>query len=275
MSESESENKWAVVVVFSHWPLAQLYSFIEEELEADKEQIGVMRIDRVKGKESNRTIMLVDKAIFDVAEEKGYTKRQQELDFRMSKYEIRDFDLPRRGCSNNLYVPVPTKISGVDARSQLENKLEVLSEFGLLENVKPRLVLPLKSRETGGEHNGSAYITFPKSVPVETIALVRLLLHDTRFYYTESDFDLMKCFWAKIFDKAPVNHGGKRGKKTRVNKDKREERQKAPAPIKIMKTVPEFVPKSNSVDVMTADLPVDPSVNGEEKVDLSKFPPLR
>ncbi len=194
-----TENKktsYAVVVVFSNWALRQLCMFLEDELGARQEQIGVMRIDRAKGKETNRTIMLVERSLLDTAEKKGFTTQQRGVDFKMTEYEVRDHNKPKDGFTRNFFVPLPEKISASDAQAQLENKLDVFCNFGLFEKNRPRLKIPLESRESE-KHRGRAFVTFARETGDEQIALARILLHDTRLYTSESDYELMKCFWAK------------------------------------------------------------------------------
>lgn len=197
-TDTPVKTTYVVAVAFSRWPLGQLCQFLEERLFVTQDQIGVMRIDRFKGKETNRTILLLTRSVFDQASERGYTQQQQGLDFKLAEYELRDHNLPKEGYTRNFFVPLPNSLSGDEARDQLQNKLDVLCRFGMFTD-KPRLKIPLKSRETG-EHRGQAYVTFSHQTPVTTTALARVLLHDTRLYTKQDDtedFERMQCFWAK------------------------------------------------------------------------------
>jgi hypothetical protein len=57
--------------------------------------------------------------------------------------------------------------------------------------------IPTKSREIG-DLKGQCYVSF-KSIDDDTIALVRILLHDTRWCDdgSENRAPLLKCFWAR------------------------------------------------------------------------------
>ena len=188
---------YAVAVVFSRWPLKQMCAFLEDQFGATEDQIGVMRIDRVKGKETNRTIMLVDRALFDKADAKGFTRQQRGLDFKMTEYELREHNFPKEGFTHNFYIPVPAELSADDARSQLQCKLDALVAFGMFSKESPpSLKLPLKSRETV-EHRGQAFVTFARETSDNAIALARVLLHDTRLYTSDETYDRMSCFWAR------------------------------------------------------------------------------
>ena len=207
---NDNENKYAVVIVFSSWLLEDICAFLENELGATDEQIGLIRIDRVKDgdqyKETNRTILLLDRCLLDTAAKMGYT--QYNRNFKMAEYEVREHNLPRKGSSRNFYIPLPKELSGSDARAQIQNKLDVLMRFGMFPRSRPRLNIPLVSRETGGTHKNMAFVSFSKDTPVETIALARILIHDTRLYTAEEEFGLMKCFWARENKKNKGNRDG-------------------------------------------------------------------
>ena len=205
-TQTIEKTSYAVALVFSGWPLAKLCMFLEDELGATQEQIGVMRIDRVRGQETNRTIMLLDRLLLDRALESGFTGSQRGLDFKMNEYEIREHNLPKDGYTRNFYIPLPKGLPAPDAQAQLENKIAVLGGFGMFGKTQPRLKIPLVSRESG-EHRGRAFITFARETSTEELALARILLHDTRLYTTEEDWELMKCFWAK--ERAPRSPKGK------------------------------------------------------------------
>jgi hypothetical protein len=177
------------------------------------EQVGVMRIDRFKGVETNRTILLLSRSVYDTADRLGYTQQQRGLDFKLTEYQLRDHNLPKLGFTRNFFIPLPTALNADEAREQLQNKLDVLCGFGMfLEAERPRLKIPIKSRETG-EHRGQAYVTFAHQTPVAVVALARILLHDTRLYTKADDehFERMSCFWAR--DKEDNNQGNKQGGK--------------------------------------------------------------
>jgi len=188
---------YAVVVVFSRWQLRKLCSYLEDELGATKEHIGVMRIDRSKGQETNRTVMLLDRGVLDEAKRKGLTEQQKGLDFRMVEYEIREHDKPEEGYTRNLYIPLPEDLSSGYAQFQLENKLNVLCKFGMFAKSAPRVKIPLTSRESEA-HRGRAFVTFSRDTDDDEAVLARVLLKQTRLYLDdEESFKLMLCFWAK------------------------------------------------------------------------------
>lgn len=198
-TQNKTTQTYAVAIVFSQWKLGRLCAFLEDELGARQEQIGFMRIDRFKGRETNRTILLLERSLFDAAAARGFTRQQRGLDFKMTEYELREHNFPKEGYTRNFYIPLPEGLVEDEARAQLQNKLDVLVDFGVFSKEQaPRLKIPLKSRETG-EHRGQAFVTFSRETADDPIALARILLHDTRLYTGagDEDWQRMRCFWAK------------------------------------------------------------------------------
>ena len=192
---------YAVVVIFSRLPLRYICKFLEEDLGSTEDDIGVIKIDRKRdGTETNRTIVLLKKSLLDKAKESGYTESNRNLDFKMVEYEVRQYNLPKEGYTSNFFIPIPKEVGGENIRHQLQNKIDVLTKFGLFGEIKPYLNIPIESRETGN-HKGRAFITFPRNMDMKIAALARICLHDTRIYLDEDKFELMKCYWARFVPK--------------------------------------------------------------------------
>jgi hypothetical protein len=265
-NQSTKKTQYAVVIIFSGWPLKHLCAFLEDELGADQNQIGVMRIDRNRGQETNRTILLIDRTLLDRAQnhpEYGdLTKFQKGLDFKITEYELRDHNYPKEGYTRNYYIPLPKALTAADDQAPLENKLEVLSDFGLFEKSRPRLKIPIVSRESG-EHKGRGFVTFSRETTIQEIALGRILLHDTRLYTDEENYDLMKCFWAKARPpRSPLTKKGKQSKGRQMGKKERK-----PVP---KKKVAQGKADQGKVPVIK---PLSPGENQWDK-PLTPLPPL-
>jgi hypothetical protein len=238
---TDNATTYAVVVVFSKWPLRQLCAFLEDELGASQDQIGLMRIDRSKGQETNRTIMLVKRELLTTAEKKGFTEHKKGVDFQMSEYGVREFNKPQKGYTRNFFIPLPEKVTFTDATAQLENKLDIFCKFGMFEKNKPRLNIPLASRETE-KHSGHAFVTFSRETKNDEIVLARILLNDTRIYTNETEYELMKCLWARdrTHPSTPKDSSGKTGAKKSYNRTgTKTNRKKAPGK--------KFMPRDNKV----------------------------
>ena len=228
MSDSENtQTPYAVVIVFSGWRLDQICSFMEEELDAREEQIGLIRIDRTKGEETNRTIMLIERSLLEDAVAKGYDKFQRKLDFKISEYEIRDYNKPREGFSSNFFIPIKKELSTRSFIDQMETKLNILTSFGMFtRNTHPRLNVPLESRESG-EHRGRGFVTFREDTDLEVISMARILLNDTRLYIKD-EYHLMGCFWAR--QQTGKNQGKKKSKRTNRTIKKKPDGDSVPKP---------------------------------------------
>ena len=213
---------YIIAIVFSSWPLSGILVFLEDKLAAERNQIGIVRVDRFKGKETNRTIMLMDRKLFNEAIEDGLDKNKKSVDFKIAEYQLRPHNYPKSGYSSNLYIPLPDKISSDNASRQIQKKIDICVKFGLLTKGQARLNIPLKSRETG-VHNGKAYITFNKDVPNNIPPSIKIILNDTRLYLDdETSNELMICYWA--IDK----------KRTKFKKGKRNNRKyEMKSPIKL------------------------------------------
>lgn len=189
-----NDEKYVVGLIFSNWSLTEIKTFLEVRLEATTSQIGIMRVDRFQDKETNRTIILMDRQIYDRALTEGLDKPQKSIDFKITEYQLRPRNYPRDGFSNNLFIPLPKELNVESASKQIQLKIDICVKFGLLEKGQAKLAIPLKSRELGS-HRGAAYITFPRDF--ELAPLVKVVLSDTRLYLPDETNQLMKVFWAR------------------------------------------------------------------------------
>lgn len=209
--EAEKSANYVVAVIFSRWTLMEIFDFMEDYLKAEKEQIASARIDRYRTKErqmreSNRTIVLMERSLFQEAVVKGLDQNQDGLDFRISEYTLSDRQYPRENQRANLFLKFPQDIPYKDIDIQLREKLKKFRNLRLVCH-DYRLVIPLNSRETG-EHKGYGYLNFTKdNLNVRT--LVKILLHDSRLYNDQDPDNVyhLSAFWCRD------NRGKKRKEK--------------------------------------------------------------
>lgn len=193
-----SNLPYKVVVIYSGWSL----SSIEDKLYhyGTDTDFGMCRVDRYKSEETNRTICLMRTEFFRHLMDAGYSKRKYGEDFSCTEYTLRPHNFPKEGESNNLFISLPKELSASECRSQLERKLQSISEFGVFAAEDMKINLPMKSREND-IHNGSAFVTFKREMPLEIIALIKILLHDTWWHSSaEMPADwrvLCQCYWAR------------------------------------------------------------------------------
>ena len=228
----ENEN-FVVAIVFSQWTLRAIVEFLEDRLEATKEEIGMIHIDRTWDnnrrifKETNRTIILMTRSLFNRALEEGLGENKKGTDFKIGEYELRKYNYPKDGFSNNLHIVLPENLEAESARLQINEKLKVCYRFGVLRNNSATVKIPMKSREDG-THKGSAFVSFDRDCTTQP--WVRLILHDTRLNIVDENYNehvLMKCFWAK------ERHGGndRNGRNNRNNR--RNNRKNSSPPINV------------------------------------------
>jgi hypothetical protein len=259
MSQEDNTTKektsYVVALVFSRWPLRNICEFLEQQIGADKHRIGLIKIDRERnGNETNRTILLLTRDLFDQAILLGYGEHTG-IDFKITEYEVRKHNLPGKGLSRNFFIPLTQDVHAESARVQIQNKLNVIVGFGMFkEKERPRLKIPVKSRESG-DHSGKAFITFARNTPVETIALARICLHDTRLYTSEDEYSLMKCYWAK--EKRKPKSSSKTGEQ-RVSETPDDDLLKFSQSLKKVPSNPKFA-VTERTDPSLTPLPTDGS----------------
>ncbi len=155
--------------------------------------IGPMKIETFKGKETNRTLVFLSKDIYESLEMAGLTsKGRKGVDFRVSPYKLRPFDLPKEGHGPNLFIPLESKYSTTEYRDLLEGLISEISQFGLFDFEDVLVKIPLKTR-SADDHKGMCFISFKKTVPVEHIACLRSFLFG---------YEHLQCFWSKPTEKA-------------------------------------------------------------------------
>ena len=190
---TDSQKSYKLAVIYSNWAVPTITDFISAESETG---YGPMKIDRNKGNETNRTLCVLTDKLFNAMMSK-YGRRDQNLDFVMSEYKLREHNFPRQGEVNNLFIPLPIQLSATECHQQIEQKLEALYQMDVTQATNVKLHIPLKSREHD-KHNGLAFLTFSNS-DLNDVAVVKLMLNDT-WWTNEADLEwstLTKCYWAK------------------------------------------------------------------------------
>ena len=217
---------YVVALVFSGWKLSKIFNFFTDYLDAKTGDIGVSKIERYKDKktgemrDSNRTVILLDRYLFEKAIKAGLDVPQHDLDFRIAEYFLTEKNFPPENYSSNLFILIPKYISPEEAEMILEERLKYIASFDLLSDWT--LKIPLESR-LSGEHRGCAYLSFSENMPLSSIALVKVLLHDSFiFFETLNKLYHLPVFWAKNKDK-------------NKDKDKKDKDQKNRKVTKILK----------------------------------------
>ena len=194
---------YVVTLVFSNWTLSKIFEFFRDYLEAQQNELGLTKIERFKDKktgemrDSNRTIILMKRTLFEKAITSGLDMPQPNLDFRIAEYILSQKSFPSDNYTSNLYLIIPKHVPFVDAEQAILEKMRNLILFNVLEEKDFTLRIPLSSRLTG-DHRGFAYLSFNEKVDLTTKAFVKALLNDG-FMYVHSLDKLyhLTVFWTK------------------------------------------------------------------------------
>lgn len=189
-----------VFVVYSRMALASIIDVLEG---LNAGAVGPCRIDYDReGNETNRTIVVADKSVFETAVSAGLDRRIFGRDFTIARYELREHNAPREGHLYKFFIRLPHELSlsGAEVLNQVTAKFNDLVEFGILPAGGYKISVPLKSRETG-DIKGGAFVTFNKSVDPLAIQLAKVIIDDT-YWVTldkegEEEFEILRCLWAR------------------------------------------------------------------------------
>jgi len=192
----------SVVIVYSNWTILKIFNFFTDYLEADKSDIGMYKIIRKKDKngeyqDTDKTLFLIKNKLFIKCLEEGLDMQQPDLDFRITNFNLNEvYHYPKSGYSSNLFVKIPTFLGSNDCEILMYEKMNVFVNFEMLTKKEYKIKTPLKSR-LSGEHKGYMFLDF-KDVEVDTIAYIKLLLHDSLFYLDiDKNIHNISVYWRK------------------------------------------------------------------------------
>ena len=192
---NSDEFEYPIFMVYSSWSIADLDKFIRSFGDED-DIFGPIRVDRYKGKETDRTVCIFSENVYRNMLDHGYGKRRKNEDFAIERYVLRPHSYPKPNETNDLFVQLTKSLSTSDCREQLSAKLNALIDLGVISVNDFRVKIPLKSRETN-DHLGSAFIIFENDVKPDAIAFTRVIIHDSHWNIGESGWELVSCFYSK------------------------------------------------------------------------------
>jgi hypothetical protein len=197
---NESVNK-SVYVIYSRWILNDIRELLSSYTEPSR--IGLMHVDRDRdGRETNRTLCLLDESVFEALVKDGYDKNPE---FSIRKYVLRPNSYPPRGRSYSFFIPLPRtfSLSEEEVRRQIEEKMQQLVKFSILAD-GDYMIKVLQSGEktsSGGSGRRFCFISFKKEVTHDAIALAKVAIDNT-WWFLETDpnnrqRELFKCYWSR------------------------------------------------------------------------------
>lgn len=193
------QQEYQVYMVYCKWTLQDIYEFLED-YEGKEKKDNFARVVHDRNGETDRSIVMITKETYQNLCAKGYGEKGKQ--FRIIPYRLGDRDFPKEEHSTNLFVPVPKSLTRDEkfVTQAITDKLDQITDFGILESGTWIVRAILQSREFGGV-KGGCFIEFTKDVVLERIALTRVLMTDTFWpdYAEEEDEvrEQFRCVWAR------------------------------------------------------------------------------
>jgi len=207
VSEKEmSETKgFPLYMIYSSWSLSAITDFLQPF-----GGVNYLRIlcDYKTKEETNRTLAVLKTETYQALVAAGHDKRQQDVDFSITPFQLKPSHFPGRDKSSKLFVQVPNCLRENESlvRQSLLCKFRELAGWGIIPDASWSIFIPLESRKHG-HVRGGCYISFRKEVSMEAIAFVKICINDT--YWTEDVLDedgnepVVLCCWAREYKKDP------------------------------------------------------------------------
>jgi hypothetical protein len=207
-------------IIYSKWSLSR----ISRELDFYG-KIGLLRIICEAGKETNRTLALLENEVYDKLSEKGYTDKKSNRGFSIARFNEKALDLPSKGFTKNLFIYVPESFrkNDVETIDIIDEKIKHLVEWEIIPKDSWHVNTVLKSREKGAISSG-CFIVFDNHVEITAIAKVKLLVTDTFWpeVTTGVEREPFKCLWAKKKDQKKKIEDDSKEKDDKKSKKTRE-----------------------------------------------------
>lgn len=192
---------YVLAIVYSHWTLAKVFDFLVDYLDAERGDIAIGKIERYYNskdvlRDSNRSLLLMAKTLFDKGIQAGLNLTQSDLDFRMEEYIISAKHYPTLGYCGNFFIRFPIYLSPTDAHILIEEKMNVFVSTKFIQRTEYTLRIPLASRITG-QHQGFAIVIFLPQVSMKTRTMIRCLLHQSFLYLRNDVIEYLSVSWLK------------------------------------------------------------------------------
>lgn len=241
---SSEQVSFPVYLIYSPWSLNRIDSFLSKYGD-----VGFLRIiyDR-DGNETNRTIAIIsDEAYVELCKD-GFN-RQRDTELIITPFILKDNNFPYKGYTTSLFVPVPSDLRSDDTFvvNTVNDKIQHLSSWGIIDDDSWTVSAPLKSREKGAIR-GSCFVSFKKEVPLQRRAMIRLLLTDTYWNESEKAQTIFNCFWSRARkpNREPTKTKVEVKDETEMTEEEKSEKRK--------KAIKHLVKQANTVPLKTNDV---------------------
>lgn len=172
--DNDEKSKFPVYIIHSKWPVDEIEEFIDENsVNGIEEDAALMRIDYFKGDSTDRTIVVLNREVYDNLLE------AQLPGFSISPFKTGVHWQPKPDENDRcFFVKLPPGYPASKCRKSLFIKLQEMVDFEILGSVDDyNITIPLKGRDReSNEHTGQAYIDFKETVDLEAIVMARVLI---------------------------------------------------------------------------------------------------
>jgi hypothetical protein len=150
-------------------------------------------VRNIDGSETNRRIVIIDDNSYSKLKDKGYNVRKNSSEFTISPFVVGKHHYPNEGRSWSFFVPFPESIDSPKLIHKiLTEKLMNLNNLGILLTDSWNINIPT----TDNYANSGCFIYFKKDVPFDSIAMVRILLDDTKWAEYLPNSYTLRAFWS-------------------------------------------------------------------------------
>ncbi len=186
------------VLVISNWSIQKIYDFFEDYLNANRNDILTYRIEKYKThrgelRDSNKTVLIIKRNIYELAIKEKLNVPQARLDFLITEYKPDGNSYPYEGYSSNLFFKIGKNITALEIETIIENSINLFVKIGYIKSESYTLTIPLESRITG-DHRGFVICNFNDSVEVPKRVLIKTFLQNITL---EEKYKHVQIFWAR------------------------------------------------------------------------------
>lgn len=195
MNTINTIDDFILTIIFSDFTIQKIFDFLVYFLDAKEDEICAYNILSYKKSETNETLMLIKKTLYNRAIGEGLNFAQPNLDFRMVEYKFTEKNFPTQSQTGNLFIKIwENGLRAEEMQVIISEKMQPFLKHGLLGNTDFKIRVPLASR-TIGTPCGFVNINF-SNADVKVKTWIKLILHNSSVYLSAQKRLCVKAFWA-------------------------------------------------------------------------------
>jgi len=187
--EQEQEQE-VFVEKITDLPVYMVYSIISLEditnTIAGYGEIYFLRVSFVRDKRGNLVqskagnIAVMPPETYKKLCEAKFNERNNDRDLTIKPYSLQANSFPRRGQNKDLFIKIPSIFAesrAEEIKEMVNSKVDLCAKFGIIPENSWTISVPIY-RQTG-DMRGSCFVSFNETVPLENIAMVRVVQNNT------------------------------------------------------------------------------------------------